>query len=60
MWKIDPKDKCTDKTKHDHIHIYIENTFIIAELPYETWGEEKKKRMTDRVNDIEIHCICVG
>jgi hypothetical protein len=22
MWKIDPKDKCIDKYKHDHIVIY--------------------------------------
>jgi hypothetical protein len=31
IWNIDPKDKCIHKNKH-HIHISIENMFVIVEL----------------------------
>jgi hypothetical protein len=34
MWKIDLKDKRIHKTKHDHVHIYIENTSVIVKLLY--------------------------
>jgi hypothetical protein len=43
MWKIDTKDKCVHKNKHDHIYIYMQNMFVIVEP-----GEEgKKKRMKE-------------
>jgi hypothetical protein len=44
MWKIDPKDKCIDKKKHDHVHIYISNMFVIIELAMEL-GEEGKEKI---------------
>jgi hypothetical protein len=39
MWKIDPQDKCIHKTKHDQIHIYIENMYSVEG---EKEGEEKR------------------
>jgi hypothetical protein len=41
--KIDPKDKCIHKNKHDHIHIYIQNMFVTVELFYGTQGKRKGK-----------------
>jgi hypothetical protein len=40
MWKIDSKDKHTNK----NMIKLIGRTFVIAELPYGTWGKRKKKR----------------
>jgi hypothetical protein len=44
MWKIDPKDKCIHKGKHEHIHIYRKNVLAIVELHYGTWGRRERKR----------------
>jgi hypothetical protein len=44
MQKIDPKDKHTHKSKHDPIHIYIENLFVILGLLYGTQGRRERKR----------------
>jgi hypothetical protein len=44
MWKIDSTDKCTYKSKHDHIHTYIENMSVIVELFYGTQGRRERKR----------------
>jgi hypothetical protein len=44
LWKIDPKDNGIHKNKHDHIHIYIENMFVIVELLYGTLGRRERKR----------------
>jgi hypothetical protein len=44
MWKIDSTDKCTYKSKHDHIHTYIENMSVIVELLYGTQGRRERKR----------------
>jgi hypothetical protein len=47
MWKIDPKEKCIHKYKHDHIYTYmyvcIYNTFSILGL----FGEREEKRMIE-------------
>jgi hypothetical protein len=37
MLKIDPSNKHIHKNKHEHIHIYMQNTFIIVE-----GGKDKK------------------
>jgi hypothetical protein len=41
---IEPKEKHIHKNKHDNIHIYISNMFVIVELPYGTWGRRERKR----------------
>jgi hypothetical protein len=44
MWKTDLKDKCIHKSKHDNIHIYIENMFVRVELFCGTGGRKERKR----------------
>jgi hypothetical protein len=46
IWKIYLKDKCIHRNKHDHIHIYIENIFVIVEVHSGTRGR-KEKRMVE-------------
>jgi hypothetical protein len=58
MWKIDQKDKHIHKTKHDHIHIYIENMFEIVELFYGTRGREEGKE-NDRASTIAKYIASV-
>jgi hypothetical protein len=65
MWKIHLKDKYIHKNKHDNIHKYIQNVFVIVELLSGTWGPppregQGKGKDNDRVNNIAIHCICAG
>jgi hypothetical protein len=43
MWTIDPKDKCTNKNKHDHIYIYIQNLFATEELVHLAWGMRERE-----------------
>jgi hypothetical protein len=57
-WKIDPKNKCIHKYKHDHIDVYRENMFVMEGLFEGTKGRRKRKRECSRVNNIEMHCIC--
>jgi hypothetical protein len=54
MWKVDQKDKCTLKCKHDHKHIHIENMVTKVGRLDGTWG-----RVRMIVNNIKIHCIYV-
>jgi hypothetical protein len=44
MWKIDPKDKHMYKNKHDHIHMDIQNIFLIVEPFYGTSKKKERKR----------------
>jgi hypothetical protein len=32
MWKADPNEKCIHKNRHDHIHIYMQNMFVIMDV----------------------------
>jgi hypothetical protein len=48
MWKIDPKDKCIHENNHDHMHIYMQNMFVIVELLYGTWWGGWKEKENDR------------
>jgi hypothetical protein len=54
MWKMDPKDKCIHKYKHDQICIYVRmniyahthmhNMFPLVGLFKGTWGRRERKR----------------
>jgi hypothetical protein len=48
VWKIDPKDKCIHKYKHDHVYIYyIESMFVIVRLFEGIRGRERRKRIIE-------------
>jgi hypothetical protein len=60
MLKIDPKDKHTHKIQtRSYVHIR-KNISIIVGLLEGTRKRKKGKRMVERVNNTQIHCICVG
>jgi hypothetical protein len=44
---------------HTHTLTYRDNIFAIMGL-FEGTGGDGRGQENDRVNDIEIHCICVG
>jgi hypothetical protein len=54
MWKLDLKDKCM----HKYIHYHTHNMFTVVGLFEGTKGKQERKRMI--VNNVKIHCICVG
>jgi hypothetical protein len=62
MWKIDQKDKCSHKYKHDHTPIYVEHVCssgtVWWEDKREEWGERKTEWL--EVNNVETHCIYFG
>jgi hypothetical protein len=47
MWKTDPKDKHMHKTKHNHIHLYIEHVCNSGIIIWNSGEEGKEKRMME-------------
>jgi hypothetical protein len=43
MWKIDSKDRCRQKYKHDLVHIYIENMLAIVDYLMGFGGRRRGK-----------------
>jgi hypothetical protein len=59
MWNIEPKGKCIHKNIHDHIHTYMQNMLVIAEILCGTWEKERKEKRIENQQSIYITSVQV-
>jgi hypothetical protein len=57
MWKIDPKDKHTQRQTWSFTNSKM---FVIVELLYGTWGMRERKRECQSIDNTVKHNICEG